>query len=212
VIVLLLAQPALADDDAERKAAARTCFERGLAHFREGRYEEAQGQFLAGWALEKRPLFLYNAAQAARRGGRTQRAVELYREFLQHNPQGSEREDAEIQLQSLGAIVPRPEPPPPPKPEPPPPAPPPPAPTVVVATPAPRDRVGPALIGVGSVLAVAGVISLGVGAAAISDSNVDYGHFESAHDMVPVAIVGGVLFGAGVAVLAGGVVRWKQHR
>src|SRR6185369_10531348 len=51
---------------------------------------EARAEFEAGYDLQPLPLFLFNAAQAARRAGERARALELYKRFVAADPESSQ--------------------------------------------------------------------------------------------------------------------------
>jgi tetratricopeptide (TPR) repeat protein len=219
LLVCALARPALAGEAADRAAAARSCFQRGLNNFGAGKYAEAMDDFLAGWALERRPLFLFNAAQAARRAGKLQRAYELYRQFVQDDPGAPERPEAEQHMAALELKVKVPlepvQPPPVEPPRPPEirpievrPVEPTPAETKPpAAAPWWRDKLGVSLLGVGGAALIAGVVTVGVGGAAMAGAGNDYASFDAAHAAVPTVAGGGVVLGVGVALVAGAGIR-----
>jgi tetratricopeptide (TPR) repeat protein len=67
---------------ADRVAEARDHYKRGLAAYGLGNYSEAAGEYEAAFKLEPDPALLYNAAQAHRLGGNSERALELYQSYL----------------------------------------------------------------------------------------------------------------------------------
>lgn len=226
LLVCALARPALAAETTDRSAAARSCFHRGLANFGAGNYAEAMNDFLAGWALERRPLFLFNAAQAARRAGKHQRAYELYRQFVHDDPGAPERPEAEQHMSSLELKVRVPLDPVQPRAVEPLPAPeirpmerapvearpgdvrPPAQPQPTVSAPWWRDKLGLSLLGVGGAALVAGVVTVGIGGAAMAGAGTDYASFDRAHAAVPTVTGGGVVLGVGVALVAGAAIRF----
>jgi len=77
---------------------ARRLAERGLAHYQAGRYAEAIEDFQASYRLTPAPGLIYNLAQAQRRQGDCQAALESYRRFLVGNPTGNIRRLAEERI------------------------------------------------------------------------------------------------------------------
>src|SRR6185312_4437562 len=67
---------------ADATAEARAHYKEGLALFNEGRFVAARAAFEAGYQLQPLPLFLFNAAQAARRADDAAGALALYRKFV----------------------------------------------------------------------------------------------------------------------------------
>jgi tetratricopeptide (TPR) repeat protein len=72
------AQPA--SDDHKQAAAAH--YAEGQRHFAAGEWLRAAGEFEAAYASDPDPVYLYNTAQAYRRGSACARAAESYRRFL----------------------------------------------------------------------------------------------------------------------------------
>ena len=92
VFALMIAPRAAAADppDAKPSAAAdsvgRAHFQRGQKLSANGQYAAAYREFAAGYAATKRPLFLFNMAEAARANGDTTKARDAYLEFLRVDP------------------------------------------------------------------------------------------------------------------------------
>jgi tetratricopeptide (TPR) repeat protein len=102
-------------DDAQRnrrEEQARTYFAIGARHFRQGELEEAIASFQAGYRLVPQPLFLFNIAQAARKSGKVELAIEYYDRYLQQEPSPTapQRAEAEEQLARLRRRRPLPPP------------------------------------------------------------------------------------------------------
>jgi tetratricopeptide (TPR) repeat protein len=100
---LLSATPARATDDAGERAReeqARSCFASGARHFHDGDYEGAIAAFQAGYRHSPQPLFLFNIAQAARKSGQIEMAIDYYDQYLQREPSRAapQRAEAEQQL------------------------------------------------------------------------------------------------------------------
>src|ERR1043166_2436675 len=75
-----------AKPDAKADAAGRAHFQRGQRLSAAGDYAAAYREFAAGYAVTRRPLFLFNMAEAARASGDTAKARESYLEFLRVDP------------------------------------------------------------------------------------------------------------------------------
>ena len=73
----LVAAPALADD----KAKAKELFDEGMKHFNVAEYPEAIAQWKQGYLLSKKPLFLFNIAQAYRFAGDCVQAMTFYESY-----------------------------------------------------------------------------------------------------------------------------------
>lgn len=69
-----------ASDTPKQQAASR--FLDGQRKFNEGSFIEAAEAFNAAYELDADPVYLYNSAQAYRRGGACARAADYYRRFL----------------------------------------------------------------------------------------------------------------------------------
>ena len=92
-----------ADERAPLEEQARTYFAIGARHFHDGEYVEAIAAFQAGYRRSPQPLFLFNIAQAARKSGQVELAIESYDQYLQHEPSPAapQRAEAEQQLVRL---------------------------------------------------------------------------------------------------------------
>lgn len=209
---------------ADATAEARAHYKEGLALFNEGRFVAARAAFEAGYQLQPLPLFLFNAAQAARRADDAAGALALYRKFVAADPQSAERAEAEQHIAELSAKLPPPaadEPQAAPTPASAPPAaaptvttpPPSPAPTLVRAR-AARDVADPTLMALGAAGAATGAILLGIGGARLADAQSTYGSFDLAHGATPLVVSGAVLAGAGATLLVVGAIRYaiRRHR
>jgi len=206
---------------ADAPGEARAHYHRGLALFNEGRFAAARVEFEAGYQLQPLPLFLFNAAQAARRDGDAQGALALYRRFVAADPQSAERAEAEAHIAELAAKLPEPaaEPPPlvatPPLvvAAPPPVLTPPPA---ITRTPARRDAADTALMTIGAAGAAAGAVLLGLGGARYADAQSSYASFDDAQRATPLVASGAVLLAAGGVLVLTGAIRYvlvkRRHR
>ena len=82
-------------------AAGRAHFQRGQRLSAAGDYAAAYREFAAGYAVTKRPLFLFNMAEAARASGDVARARESYLEFLRVDPTSALSATARARLDDL---------------------------------------------------------------------------------------------------------------
>jgi tetratricopeptide (TPR) repeat protein len=83
---------------------ARTFFERGLAMYRRRRYEAAMAAFTAAYNFARLPEVIYNIAVTSERLGRTQDAIDYYREYARSLPRdGAERAIIERRVRELRA-------------------------------------------------------------------------------------------------------------
>jgi tetratricopeptide (TPR) repeat protein len=79
---------ARAEDDA---AAARTLYDRGMAHFRLEEYDQAIEKWEQGFRIRPVPEFLYNIAQAYRLSKRNEKARSFYKKYLDMDPEASNK-------------------------------------------------------------------------------------------------------------------------
>jgi len=78
--------PVAARADDAREAQARSHFAIGQGHYRLGEYDAAVESFQAGYRSKPLPLFLFNIAQAARKSGRYEMAMDYYVQYLEREP------------------------------------------------------------------------------------------------------------------------------
>lgn len=102
-------------DTTTNETRARELTATGNGHFEAGRYAEAERAFREAYALSGLPGFLWNMAQCARLSGQSERALVLYRKYLETAPEGSQREEAErwvglLQLNEPKPATPKPSP------------------------------------------------------------------------------------------------------
>jgi tetratricopeptide (TPR) repeat protein len=195
---------------ADATAEARAHYRHGLSLFNEGQFDEARAEFEAGYSIQPLPLFLFNAAQSARRGNDRARALELYRRFVAADPDSSLRAEAEQYIADLGPFEPRPSasPPEPAETR---------APSVVRSysqPPSPRgrwarDATGGVLAGIGIAAAIAGATLTGIAGARLNGAGTNYDTFDTAHRTTPLFISGGVVLGAGTVFLVGSAIRYS---
>src|SRR5437879_2573785 len=87
VVVTLVSANARAEEGAvgaaaEEERQARSYFSIGAGHFSLGEYDAAISAFQSGYKHKPLPTFLFNIAQAARKGGRLDMALEYYKQYL----------------------------------------------------------------------------------------------------------------------------------
>ena len=106
---------------AAQSSAARKAYEEATAAFGLGHYADAAEKYEKAFSLHPDPALLYNAAQAFRLAGNSKRALELYRNYLRLYPDGSNADEARVQVAALSKpadgeaptpSVPQPAPPP----------------------------------------------------------------------------------------------------
>lgn len=91
--------PALADNEATEQA--RKHYQEGQKQFDLGQWDAAVGEFSKAYELRPDPSFLYNMAQAYRRGGNARRAIDLYKNYLIRMPKSPQRAEVEERIQNL---------------------------------------------------------------------------------------------------------------
>lgn len=188
VALVLALAPAARADDAE-VTRYRETVARGSALFDEGEFAAARAEFEAAYEIHPSPVLLFNIASTYRREGEPERAIALYRAFLERAPAADPRRslatrtiaELEAEMAALAALereAAEDAPLPPPTPEnqdedddarEPPSAPP--SPTVDRDLDAPpRSRTGAVLRGAGIGAVAAGVIGAGVALLAARDA------------------------------------------
>ncbi|MGH2897406.1 MAG: hypothetical protein ACRDMZ_01930, partial [Solirubrobacteraceae bacterium] len=105
-LVLIAPRAASADPPDARPSTnadsiGRAHFQRGQKLSANGQYAAAYREFAAGYAATKRPLFLFNMAEAARANGDTARARDAYLEFLRADPKSALAATARTRLAEL---------------------------------------------------------------------------------------------------------------
>jgi tetratricopeptide (TPR) repeat protein len=105
VALLAAAGPSAASQPLEagppQDSEAKVHYEKATAAYALGNFTEAAASYERAFECKPDPALLYNAAQAHRRGGNRQRAMELYRSFLQVFPRAENRDLAERHLHEL---------------------------------------------------------------------------------------------------------------
>lgn len=109
VAAILVAASAVAHAGTDTGAApapsaavsAESEFERGRALYKEGDYEAAQAAFESANQTQPNAVFVFNAAQAARKGHACKAAVLHYQEYLKAEPAADNREKVEIWIREM---------------------------------------------------------------------------------------------------------------
>jgi hypothetical protein len=86
VALLCVAAPGRADEEHRQRSINH--WETGKGFFELKRYEDAMREFVAGYALEARPAFLYNIGLCHARLGHLEDARDFFRRFLEQAPAG----------------------------------------------------------------------------------------------------------------------------
>ncbi len=79
---------------------ARTHYERGMAEYALGHYDDAIREFEAGFRIKMMPAFLFNIAQAHRKAKRPAPALEFYQRYLEMAPDSPDRADVEKAIEA----------------------------------------------------------------------------------------------------------------
>lgn len=82
-------------------AQARVHSEKGRKFFNLGQWDDAIAEYQEAYKLREDPAFLFNLAQAYRRKGDPQRALDLYKNYLIENPRSPKREEIEKRIDLL---------------------------------------------------------------------------------------------------------------
>lgn len=99
VVALLVAWPGDAQAQDSKKARAHT--RQAKAHFDAGDYARAAEQYQAAYDLDKRPTRLYNIAVCLERGGDRVKAIEMYKRYLEADPDGT---GAQVAAEAVAAL------------------------------------------------------------------------------------------------------------
>jgi hypothetical protein len=97
--LICLPSPARSADDATEQA--RQHYQKGKQHFDLGKWDEAIAEFEEAYRLHNDPTLLFNLAQAHRRKGDLQRALDLYKNYIIENPESPKRDEIERRIQTL---------------------------------------------------------------------------------------------------------------
>lgn len=95
--LLIASVPARAD----RSGEAREHYQNATAHFAVGEFSEAASEYQAAFKLKPDPALLYNAAQSYRLANNPERALILYKNYLQLYPNEANADEVRRQIQKL---------------------------------------------------------------------------------------------------------------
>jgi hypothetical protein len=84
---------------------AKAHFSRATAHFAVGEFAEAAEEYQAAYMAKQDPALLYNAAQAYRLAGKHQRALILYKNYVQLYPNESNIGEVKAQIAKLNKAI-----------------------------------------------------------------------------------------------------------
>jgi tetratricopeptide (TPR) repeat protein len=90
---------------ADRSSEARGHYEKATSHFAVGEFAEAAIEYQAAYKLKADPALLYNAAQSYRLANNPEKAVILYKNYLQLYPNESNAEDVRRQITKLREAI-----------------------------------------------------------------------------------------------------------
>jgi tetratricopeptide (TPR) repeat protein len=89
----------------DKSTDARALFNEANSHFAVGEFNEAAENYQAAYKLRPDPALLYNAAQAFRLGGKSEKALVLYRNYVALYPKQRNIEEVKKQIVSLQEVV-----------------------------------------------------------------------------------------------------------
>lgn len=94
-------------EEAPRSAIerARAHMERGQALYLQARFEEAAAEFEAAYEAQPFSAFLYNAGVAYERAGRAEQAASFFEQYLERDPDASDRADVTARVRRLRAAA-----------------------------------------------------------------------------------------------------------
>jgi hypothetical protein len=100
LVVVAIASPGAHAEDAAT-AQARQHYQRAARAYDLGQWDKAIAEYAAAYSLRSDPIFLYNMAQAHRRRGDFQRAIDLYKNYLIKAPDSRLRDEVEERIRAL---------------------------------------------------------------------------------------------------------------
>ncbi len=103
-LISLLALSATARG-ADRSAEARQLFNEANAQFAIGEFKNAGEKYQAAYVIKQDPALLYNAAQAFRLAGDNEKALVLYKNYLQFYPREKNIEEVRGQIAKLKEAI-----------------------------------------------------------------------------------------------------------
>jgi tetratricopeptide (TPR) repeat protein len=100
-VALLTAGVARADEAGE----ARQHYKAATGHFAVGEFDQAATEYEAAFKLHQDPALLFNAAQSRRLAGQNQRALVLYKNFLNLYPDSKQAPTVREQIGKLQEVI-----------------------------------------------------------------------------------------------------------
>jgi tetratricopeptide (TPR) repeat protein len=104
-VALLVALGTAGPAAADRLGSARQHFQSATSHFAVGEFAEAAEDYQAAYKLKPDPALLYNAAQSYRLAGKNERALILYRNYLQLYPKEDNIAEVKEQITKLKEAI-----------------------------------------------------------------------------------------------------------
>ncbi|HEY5947192.1 MAG TPA: hypothetical protein VIV40_16930 [Kofleriaceae bacterium] len=214
--IALIALPLVAFAGPKEKNEAQKHITKATEAHQAGKYDVALTELQAAYALDPQPDLLYAIGQVHVKLGKCEDAIGSYEKFLATKPPAepaaAAREAIENCKKQAPPPEPAPEPTPPPQPEPPPPV-------VAPAPPAAEhkafytDKIGSALVGVGVVSMVVGVVMYSSARSTLDDADAapTYSRHQELVDDAHMKRNLGVGFGL-VGIAAVGVGVWHYTR
>jgi tetratricopeptide (TPR) repeat protein len=86
---------------AEQRPAAKALYELGTAAYNHGDFDEAIAAFTRAHDLDPAPILLFNIAQAWRKKGENGKALFFYRQYVEADPKGENRDRAQEHIRQL---------------------------------------------------------------------------------------------------------------
>src|SRR5262245_16277233 len=99
--ILLAGRTTLAGED--ETARARELSKKAKSHYAVGEYDQAAEAYQEAYKIKPDPALLFNAAQNFRLGGKTEKALTLYRNYVRIYPSEKNVEDVKGQITKLEA-------------------------------------------------------------------------------------------------------------
>ena len=90
---------------ADAAADAKAQYERATAHFAVGEFAKAADEYQQAYTLKPDPALLYNAAQSFRLAGNNERALILYKNYVQLYPEQPNVDEVRGQIAKLKEAV-----------------------------------------------------------------------------------------------------------
>ena len=104
-VVLLAVLVASTSARADRASEAREHYQNATAHFAVGEFAEAANEYQAAFKLKPDPALLYNAAQSYRLANNPDKALILYKNYLQLYPNESNADEVRHQIEKLKEAI-----------------------------------------------------------------------------------------------------------